>query len=221
MAVPAISRRERHNAEMRAQRDADAARRSGADLDFVPVDWDAGIVVSPVKDAERIELGRPSIRVQGLCVTFAAVCKDFVDGDSLSRFRLLDKFAIVVAPPGRDIAAKATPFVTGATTGPRRHVVDPHLENVPQFSVLDGDRTGADVHAEAFASTAPEDGRVEGAGASSVHGLSVLSPEEHLLRRRVTPDHQFGIVGGVLRERFNFNAVPGTNLENRPQRTTE
>jgi hypothetical protein len=77
------------------------------------------------------------------------------------------------------------------------------------------------VHAEAFASTAPEDGRVEGAGASSVHGFSVLSPEEHLLRRPVTPDHQFGIVGGVLRERFNLNAVPGTNLENRPQRPTE
>ena len=75
--------------------------------------------------------------------------------------------------------------------------------------------------AEAFASTAPEDGRVEGASASSVHGFSLLGPEEDLLRCPITADHQFGIVGSVLCERFNLNAVPGTDLENELQRTTE
>ncbi len=77
------------------------------------------------------------------------------------------------------------------------------------------------MHAEAFARAATEDGRIERTGASSIHGLSVPGPEENVFRRHIAPDHQFRIVGGVLRQRFNFDTVPGTDLENRPQRTAE
>ena len=141
---------------------------------FCLVDRDAGIVVSPVNDAERIDLGRPSVGVEGLCVRFVAVGEDFVDGDVLPRLRLLDEFAIVVAPPGRDIAAERAPFITGAAARPRRHVVDPDLDHVARLRVLDMDRAGADVHAEPFAGAAAEDRGVDRAGAAPVDGLSVL-----------------------------------------------
>ena len=196
-------------------------RGAAADLDFGLVDRHAGIVVSPVNDAERIDLGRPSIGVKGLCVRFVAVGEDFVDGDVLPRLRLLDELAIMVAPPGRDIAAERAPFVTGAAARPRRHVVDPDLDHVARLRVLDMDRAGADVHAEAFAGAAAEDGGVDRAGAAPVDGLSVFGPEKDLFRRRVAPDHQFGIVRGVLGQRFNLDAVAGTDLEDRPQRTAE
>ncbi len=83
------------------------------------------------------------------------------------------------------------------------------------------DRAGADVHAEAFAGAAAEDGGVDRAGAAPVDGLSILGPEKDLFRPRIAPDHQFGIVGGVLGQRFNLDAVAGTNFENGPQRTAE
>ena len=206
---------------MRTQRDADAAQRRGANLDCVLVDGDAGIVVGPVNDAKGIDLGRPSIGVERLSVALVAVAEDLVDCHVLPVARLLDEFAIVIAPPGRDVAAERAPLVAWAAAWPRRHVIDPHLDDVPRLRVLDVDRTGADMHAEAFARAATEDGRIERAGAPPIHGLSVPGPEENVFRRRIAPDHQFRIVGGVLRQRFNFDTVPRTDLENRPQRTAE
>jgi hypothetical protein len=199
-----------------AQRDADAAPRSGADLDRALVDRNARIVVSPVKDAEGIDLRSPSVGVKGLCVASIAVCEDLVDSDVLSRFRLFDEFAIVIAPPSRDIAAEATPFVTRATARSWRHVIDTHFEDVARLSVLNGNRTSADVHPEAFASPTPEDRCINGASPPSVHALFGLGPQEHLLRCSIAPDHQFGIVGSVLRERFNLDGVPRSDLENWP-----
>ena len=84
----------------------------------------------------------------------------------------------------------------------------------------DRDRAGADVHAEPFPGAAAEDRRIERARAAPVDRLAVLGPAEHL-SAPVALDHAFAVVGGVLCERFDLDAVPGTNLEHRPQRTTE
>ncbi len=149
------------------------------------------------------------------------VADQLVDGHHLARLRVRQQFRIMIAPPRRGVAAEGAAGEFRIAARARRDVEDAHFQHVAGLRVLDGDRSCADVHAEAFAGAAAVDRGVHRAGAAAVDALFVTRPAEHALRAEIADDHAFGIVGGMLGERLDGDGVAGFDFDDRPERKAE
>ena len=192
---------------MRPDRDAHVLQDAVVLLDHAVVDRHARVVDDLVHDAERVLLRHPAEVVDGARPAGRAGRVDLVDGDDLARLRLLEQVLVVEAPPGGGVAAEALAGVLRIGAGPRRDVQDAHLEHVAGLGAAHGDRAGQDVHAQALAGAAAEQGRVHRAGAAPVDALPAAVPEIDALGAGIALDHARGIVVGVMGERLDGDEV--------------
>src|SRR5690606_21595637 len=157
---------------------------------------------------EGVGLRLPLVVVDGLGPAALLGGVHFVDRDHLALLGLLDQVVVVEAPPRRGVDAEALAGVLGVGAGPVAHVDDAHLEDVARLGALDVDRAGADVHAEAFAGTAPLDGGIHRARAAAVHVLFLLVPVENAFHAGVALDQALVIVVGVVGNGLDGDKVP-------------
>ena len=177
------------------------------------IDAHAGIIDGRMHDAVRIGLRRPDVVVDRLGERLARGV-ELEDRDDLARLRLLDQIVIVKAPIRRDVGAETAAGMTGAAARPRPHVENAHLQHVAGLGVLDRDRAGQQMHADAFAGAADERpfGR---AGAAARDRLVLARPVEHALRAGIACDHPLVIVVGVVGQRFDGGAVARAQRQRR------
>ena len=169
----------------------------------------------------RIGLRRPAEIVDRLRPVALAAGVDFVDRADLARLRVGDQIVVVEAPPRRRVAAERLAGVGRIGARPRLHVHDANFEDVARLGAADIDRTGADVHAEAFACAAPEELAVDRPGAAAIDALLVLGPQKDALGARIALDHALGIVVGVVRQGFDGDVVAGIHFKLRLQELAE
>ena len=150
-----------------------------------------------------------------------AVGEDLVDRHRLARLRAGEQLVVVIAPPRRDAGAEHPALISRIAARPRHDVEDAHLQHVAGLRVLHRDRAGADVHAEPFAGAAAEHGGIHRTGAATIDVLPSCGPAEHAFGAGIARDHPFGIVGGMLRQRFDRDGVAGIDLDLRRQRAAE
>ena len=169
------------------------------------IDPHAGIIDRRVYDAIRIGLRGPDVVVDRLGKRLAGGV-ELEDRDDLARLRLLDQIVVVKAPIRRGIGAETAAGMTGVAARPRPHVENAHLQHVARLRILDRDRAGQQMDADAFAGAADERplGR---AGAAARDRLVLARPVEHALRAGIACDHSLIIVVGVVRQRLDGGAV--------------
>ncbi len=136
------------------------------------------------------------------------------DGDDFARLRLLDQVVIVKAPGRRGVGAEAAPGMAGVAARARPHVEDAHFQDIAGLGVLDRNRAGQQMHADAFAGAAHERtfGRPR---AAARHGFVFLGPVEHAFGAGIVRDHALVIVIGVMGQRFDGGAVAGLQRQRR------
>ena len=200
---------------MRADRHPHIFEDAVVFLDQAVVDRHARIIDDLVDDAERVLLRDPAIIVDRLRPIFFAAGVELVDRDDLARLRLGQQIVVLEAPPRRSIAAKGLALVIGVERAARPDVDNADFEDVAGFGAADRDRTGADVHAKAFAGAAPKDRRVHRPGAAAVDVLFVLRPQKHAFGAGVAFDHALVIVIGMMRQRLDRDVVAGIDLDQR------
>ena len=171
------------------------------------VDRHAGIVDDLMHDTIWIGLWRPAEVVDRLRPVALAAGIDFVDRANLARFRVGGQIVVLEAPPRRRIAAERLAREGRIGAGPRLHVHDANFEDVARLGAADRDRTGADVHTEAFARAPPEELAVDRPSAAAIDALLFLGPEKDALGARIAPDHALGIVVSVVRKGLDGDVI--------------
>ena len=83
------------------------------------------------------------------------------------------------------------------------------------------DRTGADVHAEAFARAASEQLAVDRSSAAAIDAFLVLGPQKHALGARIALDHALGVVIGVVRQGLDGDVIARIHFQLRLQELAE
>ena len=182
-----LLRRQAHDAEMRPDGDAHVLEDAVGLLHGRMIDGHARIVDDFVHDAERIGLRRPAEIIDRLRPVALSAGVDFVDRADLARLRLGEQVVVLEAPPCRRVAAERLAGIGRIGAWPRLHVHDADFENVARLGAADIDRTGADVHAEAFAGAAAQQLAVDRPGAAAIDALLILGPQEHALSARDRP----------------------------------
>ena len=103
------------------------------------------------------------------------------------------------SPPRGRVAAERFAGIGRVGTRSRLNIHDANFEDIAGFGAADKDGTGADVHAEALASAAPEKLAVDRAGAAAVDALLVLGPQEYTFGACIAFNHALGVIVGVVR----------------------
>src|SRR3954469_12538068 len=163
-----LLRGDTHHAEVRPDRNAYVLEDAVVLLHGRMIDRHAGIVDGLVLDAERIGLRRPAEIVDRLRPVALSAGVDLVDRDDLARLRLGEQLLVVEAPPRGGIAAERLARIGRIGARARLHVHDADFEDVARLGAADEDRTGADVHPEAFTGAAAEQLAVDRSGAAAV-----------------------------------------------------
>src|SRR5882757_238158 len=107
------------------------------------------------------------------------------------------------------------------TASARYDVEDPHLQHVAGLGVFHGHGPRADVHAKPLAGTATEHAGVHRARAAAIDVLLVPCPAKDAFGGGIARDHQFGVVGGMLRQRLDGDGIARRDLELRRERAAE
>ncbi len=105
--------RDPHGAEMRADGDTHALEHALVLLNRAVVHRHARIIDDLMDDTIRISLRYPAIVVDRLRPVAGARGVDLVDGDHLSRLRIIHQILVMEAPPGGGIAAEGLTLVVG------------------------------------------------------------------------------------------------------------
>src|SRR5690606_17700668 len=176
-------------------------------VDGSVIDRHAGVIDGVVTHARRIGLRCPAKAVDGTREVVVPRRMQFVDGHHLARARFGEQIVVVVTPPGRGVAAETAPGVLRAAARALTDVHDAYLEHVARLGLFDIYRPGAHMHAKALARAAPEDRRIEWTGTAPLDRLAAGVPVKHALGARVVTHHAFHIVGGVLGECLDGDAV--------------
>jgi len=104
--------------------------------------------------------------------------------------------------------------MTGVTARPRPDVEDAHFQDIAWLRILDRDRPGQKMNAEALARS-PDERALGRTGAAARHRLVLARPLEHALRAGIALDHALVIVIGVMGERFDGSAISRTQRQGR------
>ena len=179
----------------------------------------AGIVDRPMHDAVRIGLRRPDIVVDGACDRLAGGV-ELEDGDDFARLRLLDQIVVVEAPGGRDVGAEAAPGMAGVTARARADVEDADFQHIAGLGILDRDRAGQQMDADPLAGAALERA-FDRPGAAPHHRLLLARPVKDALGAGVAGDHALVIVAGMVGQRLDRGAIPGTYRQGRRDHLAE
>ncbi len=202
--------RQADHAEMRAHRNGDAAQHAMVLAHRGVVDRDAGIVDARMHHAEGIGLRRPAEIVDGARAMVLGV--DLVDRHHFALLGLGDQLVVVIAPEGGGVAAEGAPGEARIGGEARLDIEDARFQHVAGAGILDGDRAGADVNAEAFARAAPVDAGVHRPGAAAMHVLPRRGPVEHAFRIGIAGNHALIIVVGVVGQGVDRNDVARAHL---------
>ncbi len=177
------------------------------------IDPHARIVDHGMHDAVRIGLRGPDVIVDRFCERLARSI-EFEDGDDLARLRFLDQVVVVETPVRRGVGAEAAAGMAGVAGRAGPYVQDADLQHVAGFGILDRDRPGQQVDAEAFAGAANE--RALGrACAAADDGLMLAGPMEHGLGAGIVRDHPLVIVVGVVGQGLDGGAVARAQRQGR------
>ena len=98
---------------------------------------------------------------------------------------------------------------------PGLHVDDPHLEDVARLRSAHRHRSGADVHAQPLARSAPEERGLHRPGAPPVDTLALPIPVEDRLRPRIPGHHPCRVVVGVVGQNLDGDEVARGHLDQR------
>ena len=125
------------------------------------------------------------------------------------------------APPCGRVAAESLSGILRIGAGPGRDVDDAQLDNVTLLGAAYVDRSGADMHAEAFAGASSEQRGIHRSCAASIDALLLLGPQEHAFSAGIALHHALGVVVGMVCQRLNGDEVAGIDLDLRFQQLAE
>src|SRR2546423_10206109 len=156
---------------MRPYRNTDVLQDAMVFLNGAVIDRDARIVDGFMNHSGWIRLRRPFEIIQRFGPIPFTGGIYLVDGNDFARLGFGKQVLVVDAPPCRSIAAKRLARIFWIGARPRRNIDDPQLNHVALLGAADVDRSGENMHAQAFASTATEQRSIHRTRPTSVDTL--------------------------------------------------